>query len=165
MPVPFEAKALRNVSTWPWNVSYGQIGTKATPLLTKMEAAPLPPALAGPIRAQEREERRQARRGQLPAQPALQDQQPEGGAQGQAGSGDQAASDPPTSSSSSTAGGLKDMDDDNVLQELVEAAQEDSRVPEGVETSPKRSGGEPLSEDESPSKAARVEPRKVPRRD
>ena len=32
MPVPPEA--LSKVRTWPWNVSYGQIGTKATPLLT-----------------------------------------------------------------------------------------------------------------------------------
>ena len=39
-------------------------------------------------------------------------------------------------SSSSTAGGLKDVGDETVLQELVDAAKE--------------SGGEPASEDESP---------------
>ena len=30
LPIPFDAETLSNVMTWPWNVSYGQIGTKAS---------------------------------------------------------------------------------------------------------------------------------------
>eukprot|EP00435_Cladocopium_sp_Y103_P053258 s2101_g17.t1 len=70
MPVAFDAETLSNVRTWPW------IGTKATPPPTKVEGAPLPPALAGPIRAEEKEERKKAVQERRRDQPALQDQQP-----------------------------------------------------------------------------------------
>ena len=42
IPVGFDAAILNNVRNWPWNVSYGQIGTKSTPLMTKNEDVALP---------------------------------------------------------------------------------------------------------------------------
>eukprot|EP00435_Cladocopium_sp_Y103_P043786 s1727_g12.t1 len=56
------------------------------------------------------------------------------------------------------------MDDDTLLQDLVVASEEDNHYTEDVETSPKR-GGEHSGGDESPAKSARVEPRKMARRD
>ena len=164
MPVAFEAAVLNNVRTWPWSVAFGQIGTKATPLITKNENVALPPDLSVPLRLQERQDRRQARQAQQSGggQQALED-----GDQGQAGP-DEAASDPTSKSLSASPSFLsmssaKEIDDDTLLEDLVVEVKKDKNYADDVETSPKR-GGEAFGEEEqSPSKAARVMPKKAMR--
>ena len=73
MPIPYDAETLSNVRSWPWSISYGQIGVKQAALMAKVPSTPLPLQLAPAIREEERAERRQAR----------QQAQPPGG-QGQA---------------------------------------------------------------------------------
>eukprot|EP00435_Cladocopium_sp_Y103_P050701 s939_g15.t1 len=96
MPVGFDATILNNVRVWPWNVSFGQIGTKSTPLMLKTEEVPLPPDLAGPLRLQERQDRQQLalENRQEQQQPQGELQAGDGGDQRQAGT--PAASDPST---------------------------------------------------------------------
>ena len=172
LPVPFDAAVLNNVRTWPWSVSYGQIGTKSTPLLTKTENVALPPELSRPLRLQEKQERKQAladraqARQQAAAQPAIAD-----GVAGEAGQ-DEAASDPSSrqsskhtssSTSSLSMSVQKELDDDTLLEELVGEVNENKQYAGGVETSPKRGGAVVPEEEQSPTKTSRVSPRKAMR--
>ena len=168
LPAGFDATILNNVRTWPWNVSYGQIGTKSTPLMAKTENVALPPDMAGPIRLQERQERQQAA---LEARRGPQQAEQQGAAEGegdqrQAGFLDEAASDPTSKSSSSSsamASQRGDVDDDTLLEDLLAEVKDPKEYASGVETSPKR-GGQVADEDEqSPAKSARTTSRKVPR--
>ena len=165
MPIPYDAETLSNVRSWPWSISYGQIGVKQAALMAKVPSTPLPPQLAPAIREEERAERRQAR----------QQAQPPGGQgqaisdrsdQRQAGPGsDEAASDPTSGTTSSSSSMVsQSVDDDMVLEDLVKNLKEDNRYDGGVDISPKR-GGDPVEEEvQSPSKALKQTAlRKVPR--
>ena len=164
----YDAETLANVRTWPWNVAFGQIGTKSTPLLTKIPGVPLPPDMAPAIRAEERQEAAERRQQQL-ALPAPV-QQPGGEQRGdlrQAGPDDEAASDPTSlasSSTSSTSGQAPMVDDDTTLDDLLTELKDKKEYSEGVEMNPKREG-EDLREDvQSPSKSLRSSStRKAPR--
>ena len=87
LPTPFDAEAVTYVKYWPWNVGFGQIGAKTSPLVSKLPTAPLPPALAPAIRA---EEKRQAREERMKQKvPGIEDKAAEGeereGGQSEAG--------------------------------------------------------------------------------
>ena len=49
MPVAYDAETLCNVRSWPWSISYGQIGVKQSALMAKVPSTPLPPQLAPAI--------------------------------------------------------------------------------------------------------------------
>ena len=55
LPTPFDVEAVTYVKYWPWNVGFGQIGAKTSPLVGKLPTAPLPPALAPAIWAEEKD--------------------------------------------------------------------------------------------------------------
>ena len=41
LPTPFDVEAVTYVKYWPWNVGFGQIGAKTSPLVGKLPAAPV----------------------------------------------------------------------------------------------------------------------------
>ena len=102
----------------------------------------LPCEMAGPLRLQERQERQQAALEGRQAQQQRDARQAEGeGDQRQAGSLDEAASDPTSHtsiSSSAMASQADEVDDDTLLTDLMEQVQDPKEYAGGVETSPKR---------------------------
>jgi hypothetical protein len=167
MPFPL----LSQVKMWPWNVAFGQIGTKSSPLTTKAPGVALPPDMAATLRQEA--QRAKALGGPVqprgaPVQQALEDGQADG-EQRQAGQIDEAASDPSSSTlkSSTSSSEKAEIDDDTLLADLMEDVQENKVFTEGVETerseAEKRSGGEVPKEDQSPSKAMKESLRKFPK--
>ena len=171
MPFPFDAEVLSQVKMWPWNVAFGQIGAKASPLTTRAPGVALPPDMSQALRQEAQRAKALANAVQprgAPVQQALEDRlQP--GDQVQAGLGDEAASDPSSSSKrSSTSSSTSGMvDDDTLLAELMTEVKADKTFSEGVEDSrghgEKRFGGEVSEEDQSPTKAMKESPKKFPR--
>ena len=164
LPEMFDANVLMYVRTWPWSVSFGQIGTKSTALLAKQQGAPLPPELSLEFQREAARERAEGVGVGVQAQPHGE------GDQSEAGPAEEAATDP-SSSSTTTSTDFKDaIDDDMVLEDLLKEVNDEKRYeggveasPRGGEDSPKRSGSAMPEGEQSPTKVLKESPRKMAR--
>ena len=172
LPTPFDPEAVTYVKFWPWNSGFGQLGAKASSLVGKFPTAPLPPALAPAIGAEEKklakEEKAKKKEDEARARgDEARGEKRQAGADEESSKGgddpDMSDYTPTQPDEEKDEGGLV-ITDDTLLQDLLDSSEVE-KAPASPRRSPmdspKRSGGEGDVEDEMPKKTVKSAPGKV----